>query len=324
MTADKDTPKKDKNSKEDSKYHEKLPVLPTKEQKSVVNAKLSTKKTKSDSKETDKLEPIARTSTSPLKSKQITNGKDSKKTTESNEEIIELGTNPTIPTNNENDTVAIITTIISLNLGDAAPIPKKKEAPKPSIFFDVRERKLFKIPLKHLQMLIDVIHEQGKFTPLLIDPSGRVDTYFTYAGNGLIVDTKKHLVQCDIQKIITKDDVKEDIRRQIVAGLKYGKTMVFVMMNSAFAFKKYYDPGFFPEQVLEEGGIKFRKEEYYEACLRKEDYDEFGRFWINEEFPFRSVVTTLFELEDYEDFLSSNLSLDNFMPIYIEKEAGMV
>ncbi|KAJ3290396.1 hypothetical protein HDU79_003251 [Rhizoclosmatium sp. JEL0117] len=292
---------------------EKLPPLPNAptptESKSTKSKPSTTKRKTSIAKE--KLEPIRGATP-----KQITNNVEKK-----DEEIIELGSGTAInPSQREDDTKLIITTIISLNLGDKANIPCKKEPPKPSIFFDVSQRKLFTIPIKHLQLLIDTIHKDGKYTPLLIDPTGRVDVYFTYAGNGLIVDTKKLLVQCDIQKTITREDAKEEIRKLIVAGLKYGKCMVFVQMNSAFAFRKYFDAAFFPESVLERGGAPFFEKEVYTPCLRAEDYDEFGRFWPNEEYPFKSVVTTLFALEDYEDFLGTQLDLGKFMPIYIEKD----
>ncbi|KAI9341391.1 hypothetical protein BDR26DRAFT_312015 [Obelidium mucronatum] len=328
MKSGKDTKKaitKEATSKEkDPKYHGKLPVLPAKPRRSIDdNTAVDTAPSKNSLGKKEKLEPIP--STAAMKKKAI-EAKSAGKSAGADDdgEVIELGPGTAIipPSRKENDTVVILSTIISLNLGDASSLPKCKKEPKPpSITFDVSERKLWKIPLKHLQMLIDTIHKQAKYTPLLIDPSGRVDTYFTYAGNGHVVDTKKYLVQCDIQKIITKEDVKEDIRRQIVAGLKHGKTMVFAMLNSAFGFKKYFDPSFFPEQILEHSGVKFLEEDIYKPCLRKEDYDEFGRFWPNEEFPFRSVVTTLFELEDYEDFLTSNLNLEHFMPIYIEKDS---
>ncbi|KAJ3126781.1 hypothetical protein HK100_010086 [Physocladia obscura] len=242
-----------------------------------------------------------------------------KKSFEKNEEIIELGPNSVINTVDDKNEMnqAIFLTILDLK---DSPLPQINEKFKKStITFDVSERKLFKIPLKYLQVLIDTIFQASHLTPLLIDPSGRVDTYFTYAGNGLVVDCKKILIQCDIQKAVSKEDAKEELRKVIVAGLKHGKTMVFTMMNSAFAFQKYFDDKFFPECILQQAGAEFLKDKNaYNPCLRKEDLDEFGGFYPNNDF--KVLLTTQFELEDYEQFLEKSLDLMNVVPVFIENE----
>ncbi|ORY29733.1 hypothetical protein BCR33DRAFT_792909 [Rhizoclosmatium globosum] len=176
------------------------------------------------------------------------------------------------------------------------------------------------IPITQLQTVIDAVHEKGHYTPLIIDPTGRADVYFQYATNCKIVDFKKFLVQCEIQKITNPQAVLEEIRTSLVSGLKHGKCMVMVMMDSAFDFPKWFDSAWFPKEVLEKGGIPFREKHVYEKCLRNEDFDDLGMFWANEDFPFRVVLTTNFDVDEYQEFLEDAIQLEKYMPIAIKKE----
>ncbi|KAI8618288.1 hypothetical protein BC830DRAFT_1109710 [Chytriomyces sp. MP71] len=285
-----------------------LPSLPTPSKSSTVNKKPATTIKGKDKKGDGKL---ARISSASNDTARVCSGHVKTKP----EEIIELGSGRAVPSGGtDNDPGR--RTVINIYLST-----KKPDPPKPAIpLFDVSEHKLMRIRIQQLQALLDCVHDAGQFTPLVIDPTGRVEVYFTYGGEALIFDCKKTLVKCDVQKIVTHEEAKEEIRQTLVNGLKYGKTVVFTMLNSAFAFEKYHDPSFFPETVLERGGVTFRKEMQFEPILRKDDYDTNGFFVVNEDWPFRVVVTTNFELEDYEEFLQSSLTLSNFLPIYIETE----
>ncbi|KAJ3232782.1 hypothetical protein HDU81_002740 [Chytriomyces hyalinus] len=290
----------------------RLPPLPGNREKPVIKSKPAKQPNFSPAK--PQLAPIPSSSNSQL----VSNTAKKKEADGSESDVIELGAGTAVPTQADADTFRVVTTIISLNLNDLAPIkPIPKSVPLKTVF-DVSERKLMRIPIKELQNLLDCIHDGKQFTPLVIDPTGRVEVFFTYAGEALIVDCKKILVQCDLQKVVSIEEAKETLRQAVVAGLKFGKTIVFAMLNSAFAFKKYIDDSYFPASVLEQGGTRFRQDvAAYEKCLRPADYDR-GIFVVNEDWPFRIVLTSNFELEDYEEFLASSVTLANMMPIYIE------
>ncbi|KAJ3230658.1 hypothetical protein HDU78_008194 [Chytriomyces hyalinus] len=289
----------------------RLPPLPGNQEKPAIKAKPTKQPKFSQAK--PQLAPITASTNS-----QVASNTSKKKEDDLESDVIELGAGTAVPTHADADSFRVITTIISLNLNDLAPIKPIPKTMPIKTTFDVSERKLMRIPIKELQNLLDCIHDGKQFTPLIIDPTGRVEVFFTYAGEALIMDCKKILVQCDLQKVMSLEDAKESLRQAVVAGLKFGKTVVFAMLNSAFAFKKYFDASYFPASVLEQGGVKFRQDAaVYEQCLRPADYDR-GIFVVNEDWPFRVVLTSNFDLEDYEEFLASSVTLANMMPIYIE------
>lgn len=160
-------------------------------------------------------------------------------------------------------------------------------------------------------------HPVRAFTPLIIDPSQRIDLFFQYSADysGIFVEAKKILVESVIQKKVTHLQALEGMRQQLVQAMKYGRTLVVRMADSAIHFKTTFShKDYFPLELFEAGGRNMRKEEIYSLVIRPEDTDK-GIFVVQPEFCV--VVTSMFELEDFQEFLEPSLPMDLMIPIFI-------
>ena len=109
----------------------------------------------------------------------------------------------------------------------------------------------------NIKLLVDtikpIIEHPRPCTPLLIDPTDRVNIFFTYSGDysGLFVDAKKILVQTMIRQEITTDEALEELRCILVNAMKHGRTLVVCMGDSATDFlHKFHGDNTFPVQDL--------------------------------------------------------------------------
>lgn len=183
------------------------------------------------------------------------------------------------------------------------------------------DNRLQSIPIQKLPDMLDAVYADGRYTPLILDESGRVDTFFTYATNTSVLSVKGYLVRVDVQHTQTIDEAREDLRQRLISALKYGKQLVLAFEDSAVNLAgKYADPTFFPPQCLLQAGRMFRERpELYEPCLRRPaDYEPYGVFVAREEF--RLLLTSRFSAEDYQEFFSGcfpDLAV-NYLPINIE------
>ncbi|KAI8928700.1 hypothetical protein BC831DRAFT_447111 [Entophlyctis helioformis] len=183
------------------------------------------------------------------------------------------------------------------------------------------DRSLKRIPIKALVDTIQPIleHPTRPYTPLIIDPSSRIDIFFTYSGDyaGLFLEAKKYVVETLILKRMSHDDAMEDMRTILVAALKHGRTLVIRMSDSAADFlKRFTDETRFPAHtVMQRGGRRMYDEAHWRPVVRDADLEN-GMFvprpgfWV--------VVTSAFEVEDYEEFLGKSVPLDEMVPVYIE------
>ncbi|KAI8895108.1 hypothetical protein BC833DRAFT_178940 [Globomyces pollinis-pini] len=176
----------------------------------------------------------------------------------------------------------------------------------------------------NIKQLIDTIqpiisHPIKAYTPLLIDPTSRVDTFFQYAADysGIILEAKKYLVDTFITKSITHDDAMEQLRTLLITAMKHGKVLVIRMSNTAVDFPhKFNDPNRFPvTDLFVDAGRRMKLEQYWKPIVRDEDY-EHGVFIVRPEF--KVVFTTEFALEDYQEFLMNVIPMNECIPIYIE------
>ncbi|KAI9202294.1 uncharacterized protein BJ171DRAFT_584203 [Polychytrium aggregatum] len=176
-----------------------------------------------------------------------------------------------------------------------------------------------------LQGLVDAIkpiltHPVRPYTPLILDRAGHTDAFFTYASEygGLFVDAKKFLSQVSIQKTMDLAQALEEMRRTLVSAMKYGKTLVIRMANTAVDFQsKFTGPTTFPTaDLLVEGGRRFHEERYWRSVVRDEDMDT-GCFLCRPEFCV--VVTTTFAKEDYREYLEKALPLGEMIPVCIDE-----
>jgi hypothetical protein len=90
-----------------------------------------------------------------------------------------------------------------------------------------------------LPATLESIYNSRKFTPLILDQSDRTTTFYNYQ-DAIIIDAKMYLSKVVIKKTMSQVDAKEEMRKHVVNALKYGKTLVFHLQNSAFNFGPYW------------------------------------------------------------------------------------
>ncbi|TPX34356.1 hypothetical protein SmJEL517_g03020 [Synchytrium microbalum] len=229
---------------------------------------------------------------------------------------------PSKPTNKTNDTVTTTPPDkqeIRVSAREQVATPPQPPAPK----YVIKNRDIMTIPIADLPSALEAIYLHGEYTPLILDETGRVDTFFTYATGCITLDMKMYMLKVEVQKTLTLPEVKETLRSMLIPSLlKYGNTMCFTLSNSAPMFTKYYDPTCLPLCIFEKGGrTLMRNEVMYSPCVRPEDVDTYSLPPILIPNPeFKVLVTSRFSVEDYEEFLASSISLENFIPVCIEKE----
>jgi hypothetical protein len=113
----------------------------------------------------------------------------------------------------------------------------KYHLPPPFQVLDINQ--MLEINITNLPATLETIYNERKYTPLILDQSDRTTTFYNYQ-DAIIIDAKMYLSKVAILKTMSKDECKEDLRRQLVNALKYGKTLVLHFGNSAFNFDPYW------------------------------------------------------------------------------------
>ncbi|KAJ3359367.1 hypothetical protein HDU91_004946 [Kappamyces sp. JEL0680] len=162
-------------------------------------------------------------------------------------------------------------------------------------------------------------HPARPWTPLILDPTERVDIFFQYSGDysGLFVDAKKVLVEVLVKKTVTMAAALEELRKVLVNALKHGRTLVIRLGDTATDFvEKFTGADTFPTKDLFcRAGQLFKTEEYWSRVVREEDKDQ-GQFVVKPDFCV--VITSAFQMADYQELLAKAIWLDECAPIYIE------
>lgn len=171
---------------------------------------------------------------------------------------------------------------------------------------------MYQIPLTDMVSFCETVFQQAQFTPLILDETSRADTFYHYSEKSTLVDLRAIIAKVEIQKSVTIDEVKDQLRQRLVAALKYGYTVVFSMVDSAFLFSKFTDPNFFPACLLQQGGRLMHQESIFKPLLRDQGRPDFV---VHPEF--RVMVTSQFPVDEFEDYLRESLDLAQFVPIAI-------
>jgi len=164
----------------------------------------------------------------------------------------------------------------------------------------------FHVPIKLLPTAMDLVWESKK-TPLVVDNSKRVDTFFRYAdGSPIILMAKALVVKIAFQKQDKNDVLEELARPKLVNALKMNKTLVINMENSACDFTQYTNPASFPANDV----FTHQKciEESVWSQFVRESEKQYGIFIPGEDF--KAAVVSHFQLEDVPDFLAESIPLD--------------
>lgn len=158
---------------------------------------------------------------------------------------------------------------------------------------------------------------------LVLDPSERMNTFMGYQF-AQTIDAKMYLMQ-KVRGEKTVPEIMEDLRLRLVTALKTGQLLWVAMTNSATDFKEQFAGPSFPPEVFDPVAIK--KEEVLNKFV-KDSEKQHGFF--NAQFPdltrlspkridgFRTIVTSQFQVEDYQDFLK------NALPLFEEMEVRVI
>lgn len=131
----------------------------------------------------------------------------------------------------------------------------------------------------------------------------------------MFIEAKKLLVEVSIYKKVSIEDALESLRKQLVIALKHGRTLVIRMSDTAIHWeKKFTHPDFFPIECFKHGGRELFKEDVYKKVIRDEDKDH-NVFVVHPDF--KVVITSMFQVEDYEEFLKDSVPLEWVVPIRI-------
>lgn len=171
------------------------------------------------------------------------------------------------------------------------------------------------VPLEKMSKALELVIEEGK-TPLVVDPSGRADTFFKYQ-SVQIVDAKAVFLKHGVHKTMTLDETMDDLRKRTVNAMKNGMYLYICMQNGATDFSNQYNgENTFPiEKIL--SGWKPTDQEEVEHLLKDADKDHNGFFLPKE--GYQPIITTQFEQEDYREFLQASIPMGNLGVIVIEK-----
>lgn len=165
-----------------------------------------------------------------------------------------------------------------------------------------------------------------KKTPIFIC-SGKasvVDTFFAYQGCTLI-DAKWILNKVDIAKEMDVQEMREELRRRLVAALKYGKPIHISMANSAVSLRaKYCCDDALPEALFKQDSW-FKRESYSQLFHESDLADWPGAFpgRMRDDSASYVFVTSDFTLETAQEYLAE--ALPHFQDMaFIEIDAASI
>jgi len=159
---------------------------------------------------------------------------------------------------------------------------------------------------------------QSEKLTLFINPSGQLETFFSYKGK--LIEINKEKIKIDIENE-SVEEVGESIRSQIISGLHYGYYIVFHLGASEYFnledFFSYFK--WFPKDLFLNANFKntkyLRKHNLIKEHEDKDHFGNHGAYEVNDKSKF--FILTSCELKDLETLLNnnSNLHLEN---VYVE------
>jgi hypothetical protein len=202
-----------------------------------------------------------------------------------------------------------------------SPIPELVHSNAANVNEVLPKSDLLRIGMKQLLFTLQPMISPPNSTPLLIDPTQRVDIYFTYSAEGAIfIEAKKYVIATFITKTMTLFEALEDMRKLLIQAMKQGKPLVIQMTDSAADFNHVFtSKDCFPEEVFQLGGSKLYRKEYFTKVVREQELDNGS--WVTKA-GFFVVVTTMFDPRIFSMYLKKSLPLKHLTPIYIEPPAS--
>ena len=175
------------------------------------------------------------------------------------------------------------------------------------------------VTIKTVLDKISTIWNEENKTALILDKNGLMDRFYLHRVCN-IIDAKSLFLKEKMQNI-PHDDIMEDMRCKLVNAMKYGKTLVISMQNSAADIVGCYNgkntfpvpQTFIPKQITDEAVWKY--------FVKDEDKiypnTNVKQFIVKPEF--QIVITSQFTVEQYEEFLNESLPLNHCKPILLKE-----
>lgn len=175
------------------------------------------------------------------------------------------------------------------------------------------------VTIKNVLDRANAIWKNEKKTALILNESGLMDRFFLHRDVN-VIDAKSLFLKERMQNI-PHQKVMEEMRTKLVNSMKFGKTLVISMQNSAADIVESYNGKdtfpvpevFMPDRITDESVWKqFVKEQdmvYPNTNVKI--------FIVKPEF--QVVVTSQFSVEDYQEFLEKALPLEHCKPLLLKE-----
>ncbi|KAK3237800.1 hypothetical protein CYMTET_52148 [Cymbomonas tetramitiformis] len=176
------------------------------------------------------------------------------------------------------------------------------------------------VEFENLNSAVNSVWKAGKI-PFVVDPSGKSDSFFSYNGN--VIDAMGLFVLDKVHKKKTVDEISEEARKIVVASMKHGQPLNFLMRKGAPSIGEHLSPTVFPAELFKAG---FGKDlAAFDKIIREVDKQDgpIAPKGLWDDFGSGLVVTTQFAPEDYKEFLLgawADWPWDNFHEIIIMSE----
>ena len=165
------------------------------------------------------------------------------------------------------------------------------------------------VTIKNVVERASAIWKNEKKTPLILNESGLMDRFFLHRDVN-VIDAKSLFLKEKMQNI-PHETVMEEMRSKLVNSMKFGKTLVIAMQNSAADIIGSYSGSstfpvpevFMPDRITDES--------VWSLFVKEQDMiypnTNVKIFIVKPEF--QVVVTSQFPVEDYQEFLDNALPL---------------
>lgn len=190
--------------------------------------------------------------------------------------------------------------------------------------------------LKDLLLVLKVAWNNKK-TPLLVDMTyadredskpTALDIFLSYGGEGggyEVLDLKLSVVEVNIKKKLTWDQLQYEFRSKLANALKHGKILTFSMSNSCPPLQsKIFNDERFPSLLFDSQktqsirGAFNLDDKWVSKVLNKAD----ELYVIHEDFNVMAI--TKFQPEDVERYLKEEVPLKLFQPIMITLDGTLI
>ncbi len=175
------------------------------------------------------------------------------------------------------------------------------------------------VPFKQLANFLKDF--DADFTPMILDPSGRSDTFLTYANpplDGIILNLKSLVVRGISEG---PQVAAESLRVCLVNSMKFGRPAILSFSDSAFDLTEPLERlSLSTEVVLKASGKALKDESVWKGIVKEEDMQPYGVFVCHPDF--RVICTSNLKRDEYEDFMEDYAFAKFLLPIHVMHDSS--